>query len=250
MIIMTLKIPTRKSLKIFYIIDFTAAKMKELQSWISNKVYDVVSKTTNKYISIRWVLTTKQTPNGIIPKAWLIARGLKKDCLTKPEKESPTCSKGSIRTLLSICAQNYGKLHSIVIKTAFLQGNLLTRDIFINPPPEASCPSTCTWKLNKCICGLCGVSLKWYSRVCDFVTENNEKVLKLDPALFMWHDENNEIIRLIAAHPEDFLCTCKSLFLETILEKLWKSFSIGNEEQCFYFLGSNIKLWNNEILLD
>ena len=34
------------------IIDFTAAKMKELQSWISNKVYDVVSKTTNKYISI------------------------------------------------------------------------------------------------------------------------------------------------------------------------------------------------------
>ena len=126
------------------IIDFTAAKMKELQSWISNKVYDVVSKTTNKYISIRWVLTTKQIPNGIIPKAWLIARGFKEDCLTKPEKESPTCSKGSLCTLLSICAQNYWKLHSIVIKTAFLQGNLLTRDIFINPPPEASCPSTCT----------------------------------------------------------------------------------------------------------
>ena len=64
------------------------------------------------------------------------------------------------------------------------------------------------------------MSLKWYSRVCDFVTENNEKILKLDPPLFMWHDENNEIIRLIAAHPEDFLCTSKSLFLETILEKL------------------------------
>ena len=67
----------------------------------------------------------------------------------------------------------------------------------------------------------------------------------------MWHDENNKIIKLIAVHVDDFLCTSKSLFLETILGKLRKSFSIGNKEQeCFHFLGLNIKLQNNEILLD
>ena len=63
-------------------------------------------KTTNKCISLRWLLTTKQTPDGIIPKAYFF----------------------------SICAQNDCKLHSIDIKTVFLQDNqckLLTRDIFI-----------------------------------------------------------------------------------------------------------------------
>ena len=103
--------------------------MKELQSWISNKVYDVVPKTTNKCISLRWVLT-KQTPDGIIPKAWHVARRFKEDC--KFEKESPTCLKESLHILFSICAQNDWKLHSIDIKTAFLQGNLLTHNVCIN----------------------------------------------------------------------------------------------------------------------
>ena len=60
--------------------------MEELQSWMSNKVYDVVPKATIKYIALRWVLTTKQTPDGIIPKAQLIARGFEEDCLTNFEK--------------------------------------------------------------------------------------------------------------------------------------------------------------------
>ena len=102
--------------------------MKELQSWISNKVYDVVPKTTNKCISLRWVLT-KQTPDGI-PKAWHVARRFKED--SKFEKESPTCLKESLHILFSIYAQNDWKLRSIDIKTSFLQGNLLTHNVCIN----------------------------------------------------------------------------------------------------------------------
>ena len=116
--------------------------------------------TTNKCISLRCVLTTKKTPYGIIPKGRLVAIGFEEDCLTKFEKESPTCSEESLHTLFSICAQNDWILHSIDIKTAFLHGNLLTRDIFINTPPEAGCPSTLTWKLNKCTYRLCNASLK------------------------------------------------------------------------------------------
>ena len=138
-------------------------------------------KTANKCIPLRRALTTKQTPDGIIPKAWLVARGFKEDCLTKFEKKSSTCSKESLRTLFVIYTQNDWKLHSIDIKTAFLQGNLLTCDIFINPPPEAGYPSTHAWKLNKCIYGLCDPSFKWYSRVCNFVPENNGKISKFEP---------------------------------------------------------------------
>ena len=95
-------------------------------------------------MSLRWVLTTKETTDGIIPEARLVARGFEEDCLDKSEKKSPTCSKESLRTLFSVCAQNEWQLQSVDIKTAFLQGNLLNRDVYINPPREAGCPSTHT----------------------------------------------------------------------------------------------------------
>ena len=56
-------------------------------------------------------------------------------------------------------------------------------------------------------------------------------MLKLDPALCIWHDENNEIIGLIAVYVNNFLCTSISLFLETILGKLRKSCSVDDEER-------------------
>ena len=52
-------------------VDFKLANMKELQSWASNKVYSIVPKTTKKCISLRWVLTTKETTDDIIPKLGL-----------------------------------------------------------------------------------------------------------------------------------------------------------------------------------
>ena len=137
--------------------------MKELQSWASNKVYSILPKTTKKCISLRWVLTTKETTDDIIPIASFVVRGFEEDCLDKFEKESHTCSKESLRTLFLVCAQNEWQLQSVDIKTAFLQDNLLNRDVYINPPREAGCPSTHTWKLNKCVYGLCEASLKWYS---------------------------------------------------------------------------------------
>ena len=60
-------------------------------------------------MSLRWVLTTKETTDGIIPEARLVARGFEEDCLDKSEKKSPTCSM-----------------------------------FYINPPREAGCPSTHT----------------------------------------------------------------------------------------------------------
>ena len=95
-------------------------------------------------MSLRWVLTTKETTDGIIPEARLVARGFEEDCLDKSEKKSPTCSKESLRTLFSVCAQNEWQLQSVDIKKAFLQANLLNRDVYINPPREAGCPSTHT----------------------------------------------------------------------------------------------------------
>ena len=92
-----------------------------------------------------------------------------------------------------------------------MQGNLLNRDVFIQPPPEAKCPQNCIWKLNKCVYGLCDATLKWYSRIQEFVAENDGTVSKLDPALFMWHKK--KIIGVIGIHVDEFSCADEKFYL-------------------------------------
>ena len=71
-------------------IDFTNAKQSELKSWIENKVYKVVKRTNQPCISLRWVCSTKQTKEGLKPRARLVAWGFEEDCLSKSEIQSPT----------------------------------------------------------------------------------------------------------------------------------------------------------------
>ena len=65
--------------------DFTAVKLKEIQSWISNKVYDVVPQATNKRTSLGWVLTKKNKFQTVLFQELSLLREIEKDCLAKFE---------------------------------------------------------------------------------------------------------------------------------------------------------------------
>ena len=65
--------------------DFTAVKLKEIQSWISNKVYDVVPQATNKCTSLGWVLTKKNKLQTVLFQELSLLREIAKDCLAKFE---------------------------------------------------------------------------------------------------------------------------------------------------------------------
>ena len=49
------------------------------------------------------------------------------------------CGKATFTITLSIIATKKWELKSIDIKTAFLQGSKLARDIYLKPPVEANC---------------------------------------------------------------------------------------------------------------
>lgn len=53
---------------------------------------------------------------------------------------------------MAITAQKKWKLNSIDIKTAFLQGEEIDREIYVLPPKEAL--TNKVWLLKKCIYGL------------------------------------------------------------------------------------------------
>ena len=58
-------------------IDMNDAKMKELESWRENKVYHEVSYRNQKCVSARWVYSFKTVNNSLVPKARLVAQGLR-----------------------------------------------------------------------------------------------------------------------------------------------------------------------------
>ena len=99
---------------------FANAKQKELKSWEDNNVYNLVKNENQKYISLRWILTSKESSEGYISKARLVARGFEEDCLQNIDRELLICSKDKLRTLFTVAAQNDWYLKSIDIKTAFL----------------------------------------------------------------------------------------------------------------------------------
>ena len=78
-------------------------------------------------MSVRWILTFKDTESGIIPKARLVARGFEEEN-ENIIKESPTCSRDDALCILTaITAERSWKLSTIDIKTAFLQGEKIER---------------------------------------------------------------------------------------------------------------------------
>ena len=202
-----------------------------------------------KCISVHWVCLVQETDQWSKPKAHLVACGFEEDSLNTLEKESPTASKDTLRTLLSSIITNNWNLKSIDIKTEFLQGEFLKQDVYLKSPPDAHCDNNQIWKLNKCVYGLTDASLMWFKRVKKFVDENNRTSSTTDTALFMWH-HNDKLIGVMTVKVDDFLCAETDLYLNIIL-KLRATFFIGSEENCnFWYFGLNIQSEKFHIAID
>ena len=115
----------------------------------------------------------------------LVARGFEDDCLSKSEKDSPTCSKEAFRIAVGICISKKWIIDPLDVKTAFLQGIATKRNVILLPPPEeATSRPGKLWRLNKCVYGLGAASVQWYLKVKQVLKLVAATVSKWDPALF------------------------------------------------------------------
>ena len=97
-------------------------------------------KFQTKGKSTRWVCTRKIKGGKVVHKARLVARGFEENSKLL-QTDSPTCSKESLRLLLSIISSHSWRLHSLDVKSAFLQGAHMKRQVFIRTPKEANTKS-------------------------------------------------------------------------------------------------------------
>ena len=120
---------------------FSAAKTKELDQWVSHAIFKAAKRAVvpvSRIMPMRWVLTWKTTPDETKAKARLVVKGFTDPDLIKLRAEAPTLSKLGRHMLLQMASSNKFRLEVGDVKTAFLQGDKTEtdRDVFLEPVKE------------------------------------------------------------------------------------------------------------------
>ena len=179
------------------------AKAKEVVNLIDNSVFEEVKDVGQSCVSCKWVITSKGTGIDKIVKARLVARGFE-ERMNDARTDSPTCSRQSLRMAFVTASTMKWKIHSMDITSAFLQGNGIERNVYLKPPPEANSKGV-VWKLKRVIYGLNDAPRAWYERVRGEFLNLGGKVSLFDEAMFLWHNEECNIVGIIVTHVDDFI---------------------------------------------
>ena len=215
------------------------AKQNELDNWKDQNVYEEVPDQGQKCITVRWVIEPKEESGKAYTKARLVARGFEED--QNFRTDSPTCGRESLRLTLMIIAGKKWQLNSIDIKSAFLQGHELDREVYLRPPKEMGTDKI--WKLKKCVYGLADAPREFYLRLSSELEKLGTTSSRLDKALFLWQSEG-ELNGILLLHVDDILYGGNKEFQE-VVNGLRKAFKIRSEQsKCFTYIG--LQLSQNE----
>ena len=109
------------------------------------------------------------------------------------------------------------------IKSAFLQGHLLKRPVYIKPPKEAGTEKL--WKLNKCVYGLTDASRMWYLRVDKFLRNMGLEKMPLDEACYVYR-RGKDLAGLLCLHVDDILRFGTETFQNSVVKVFKRTFKI------------------------
>ena len=224
------------------------AQQEELRKWKEYSVYVEVDDDEQTAINLRWVITQKTVDDGSkLVKARLVARGFEEDT-SSIRTDSPTVSKENIRLISTIAVANGWNVHSIDVRSAFLQGFQIDREVYVVPPPEAGVHKK-LWKLNKTIYGLCDASRAWYLRSSEEIIEKGAIRSKYDNAVFYKRDGSN-LLGIVCSHVDDFFYNGSQSFHDSVINHLRSTFSLSQE--CFdqmIYIGIELKQTENNIIM-
>ena len=224
------------------------AMKKELDNWQQFNVFERIPYCGQKLMSTRWVITEKELEDKRTVKARLVVRGFEEE--TPVQSDSPTVHKESLRLFLAAAATLGNDIHSIDIKAAFLQGQVIDRVIYVQPPKECEPDTSVVWKLNKCVYGLVDASRNWFLSVKKELEHLQCVESKLDPALFYWH-QGDKLEGLFLMHVDDFLWAGSDRFKQDVILPLRMKFHCGKELDCsFRYIGLNIEQTDGKIYLN
>ena len=127
------------------------------------------------------------------------------------------------------------------IKSAFLQGQPLERDVYIDPPKETKVKEGIIWHLNTCLYGLNDTALQFYHSVKEALLKLTCVQAILDQAIFFDH-QDNKLCGVLACHVDDFFDAGKAQFVDNIMTPLQSCLLAGTLGETMF------KYWSNKII--
>ena len=215
------------------------AKNKELDNWRNFEVMDEVQDIGQKTISTRWVVSEKDNPdNSKNVKARLVIWGFEED--EQLQVDSPTVSKVTFRLGLAIAANEGWCPETIDIKGAFLQGKLIEREVYVEPPPEVK-KLGLIWRLRKTAYGLCDAAREWHISLVKELVSLGCKQSELDKAAFSYYDESNVLQGIVLIHVDDIICAGGHNFKSKVVRGIVDKFQVGKHQRgSFKYVGIEV----------
>ena len=222
------------------------AKIKEIESWKENEVYVEEIEDGQTLLSVRWVVTEKVKNDKTVTKARLVVRGFEE--MFQDRTDSPTCSKDSLRLSLWIMSHMKWKCQSIDVRSAFLQGQEIERNVFVRPPPEFD--EGRVWRLQKSVYGLNDAARAWYQTLKMKLLDLNVDMNSLDQAFF--HFTSKSVLHgVMCIHVDDILFAGTTVFMHSVMNPLMNSLKIGStDERSFKYIGVNIEQKEKLIMIN
>ena len=103
-------------------------------------MYEEVHYEDQQVLGTRYVLTQK--PDATI-KARFVVKGFQEEF--EDSSDSPTSSRETVKAFLAVAANEKFLIKCSDVRSAFLQSDVLEREIFVEPPPERKIPGI-IWK--------------------------------------------------------------------------------------------------------
>ena len=247
---------------------FIQAKMKELQTYFGNHVWefanpDFLEKNKARVITARWVLTWKWDEENNRPKAKarLVLRGFEDPDLFGLEKSAPTAGRIGKLTLMDMATINGWQVVCGDVRAAFLSGAGFEREIVVKLPRDCGpllglgSQETAYMKMLKSAYGLADAPLLWFREASKRLERIGFVPMELDKCTFGFY-ENEELKGMVIIHVDDLLIAgCRqSKGFQEILKKLKNAFDFGkwdvlDEEKHLTYCGGHVFLKNGKIEL-
>ena len=152
--------------------------------------------------------------------------------------------------VLAITASKGWEIKTTDIKSAFLQGKEMDREVYLKPPKEAKTKDGFIWRLIHCLYGLNDAARQFYQSVVEFLKSVGCRQSSLDPALFFMLDKG-ELVGIVASHVDDFLHSGTDMFEKVVLDRLRERFLAGKVEgTAFRYVGFDVSQDEEGIIMD
>ena len=132
-------------------------------------------------------------------------------------KDSPTCGRENLKLLFALTSSCNWRINTLDIKSAFLKGKSIERDVFIKQLKEAN--TNKLWKLKATVYGLCHAPREWYLSVKKELLATGCVKSRYDHAIFYWHKENT-LQGILSAHMDDFCWAGTKLFQNIVINHM------------------------------